>query len=286
MKVSIVIPLYNKSDQILLTLNSVLNQTFKDFEVIIINDGSTDDGPSKLNFIDDHRIRVISKKNSGVSSTRNFGIKEAKGDFIYFLDADDIMKINCLEKLIETSERYPESPVIVSNFSILNDGKRVNVCSLSSHELISKPYKAIYYGGIFLRVGNVLINRNYLLDNNFYFDDRISFYEDFDFFLKIISTCQVGYTPEILFEYSIDNAELSITKVDRIKDYIYYLEFSGMGFYQKMICLNIVYASIMKRVYGNDLNEAFFFIRRYILIFPIVILNKIFSVVVRKIQGK
>jgi len=90
---SVVIPLYNKERSVKNTIESVLNQTFQDFEVIVVNDGSTDNSLEVVKSFNDERIRIINQKNSGVSSARNRGIKEAKYEWIAFLDADDLWEI-------------------------------------------------------------------------------------------------------------------------------------------------------------------------------------------------
>lgn len=87
--ISVVIPLYNKDKQIAKTLYSVLKQTYPNFEVIVVNDGSTDNSLSEVSKISDSRIRLICQENKGVSAARNRGIQEAKSDYIAFLDADD-----------------------------------------------------------------------------------------------------------------------------------------------------------------------------------------------------
>ena len=89
---SIVIPLYNKGKYIADTLASVLSQTYTDFEVIVVDDGSTDDGASTVKAVADSRVRYYYKDNGGVSSARNYGVAKANGEWIYILDADDIMK--------------------------------------------------------------------------------------------------------------------------------------------------------------------------------------------------
>jgi len=86
---SIIIPLYNKADFITDAIQSVLNQSHQNFEAIVVNDGSIDDGASRVQAIHDHRIKLIQQANSGVSCARNQGIELAKGDLICFLDADD-----------------------------------------------------------------------------------------------------------------------------------------------------------------------------------------------------
>ena len=86
---SIVIPLYNKENYIGHTLKSVLNQAFQDFEIIIVNDGSTDKSLEKVNSIKDARVQLFSIENRGVSYARNYGIEKALASLIIFLDADD-----------------------------------------------------------------------------------------------------------------------------------------------------------------------------------------------------
>ena len=88
--ISVVIPLYNKEKTIARAIHSVLNQTYKHFEVIIVNDGSIDNSLNIVQSIPDHRIKIITKKNGGVSSARNTGIKAATCSCIAFLDSDDM----------------------------------------------------------------------------------------------------------------------------------------------------------------------------------------------------
>ena len=103
---SVVIPLYNKEEHILATLNSVLQQTFKDFEVIIVNDGSTDNSVNVVAQIKDKRIQLLTLDNQGVSYARNYGVLKSKANFIAFLDADDIWFPNHLSDLKELAEQY------------------------------------------------------------------------------------------------------------------------------------------------------------------------------------
>src|SRR5690554_1294971 len=97
---SIVIPCYNGERFIRETINSVINQSYSNFELIILNDGSTDKSLEIIESIKDNRIQVINKTNSGVSDTRNKGLQISKGSFILFLDADDIIEPKFLETAI------------------------------------------------------------------------------------------------------------------------------------------------------------------------------------------
>lgn len=107
--VSVVIPLYNKEPHIARTLNSVLSQTFQDFEIIVVDDGSTDNGAVVVQGYDDTRIQLIRQDNKGVSAARNRGVKEATSDFIAFLDADDEWTPVHLEIIRRLQKKYPEA---------------------------------------------------------------------------------------------------------------------------------------------------------------------------------
>ena len=107
--VSVVIPLYNKGPYIARALTSVLAQTFQDFEVIVVDDGSTDDGAAVVSGFDDPRIRLIQQENRGVSAARNRGIEAARAELVAFLDADDEWMAGHLEVLLRLRDNYPEA---------------------------------------------------------------------------------------------------------------------------------------------------------------------------------
>ena len=115
---SVVIPLYNKANYVLKTIECVLNQTFFDFEIIVVNDGSTDNSLSVVNEINDDRIRVFSKENEGVALARNFGIGKAQHEYIAFLDADDLWLPDYLETIKGMIEQYPQAGIFSTSFTI------------------------------------------------------------------------------------------------------------------------------------------------------------------------
>lgn len=114
--ISVVIPLYNKEKSIASTLQTVLNQTFTDYEIVIVNDGSTDNSVIEVEKVQDDRIRLIHQQNAGVSAARNRGIEEAKGELIAFLDADDEWKPEYLATQYQLSLKYPECSVFACNY--------------------------------------------------------------------------------------------------------------------------------------------------------------------------
>jgi len=114
--ISIVIPLYNKEKQIAHTLQSVFAQTFQDFEIVIVDDGSTDNSVKEVKKFNDPRVLLIQQSNAGVSAARNRGIEEARGELIAFLDADDEWKPEYLATQSGLYQKYPECSVYACNY--------------------------------------------------------------------------------------------------------------------------------------------------------------------------
>ncbi len=116
MKFSIVIPLYNKERYILRAISSILNQTHADFELIVVDDGSTDNGAGLAAKIADHRIKVVQQANGGEAAARNRGIKEASSPYIAFLDADDAWKEEHLTTLAALIKDFPEAGIYCTGY--------------------------------------------------------------------------------------------------------------------------------------------------------------------------
>ncbi|WP_338731169.1 glycosyltransferase family 2 protein [Mangrovimonas cancribranchiae] len=119
---SIIIPLYNKEYFVKNTITSILNQSFKDFEIIVVNDGSTDNSLDIVKTFKDQRIRVLTTKNQGVSSARNYGIKKANAKYIAFLDADDLWETSYLQTIHNLIIGYPKESIFASALKIKKGG--------------------------------------------------------------------------------------------------------------------------------------------------------------------
>lgn len=113
---SIVVPLYNKEISCRTTIQSILNQNYSEFELIIVNDGSTDNSLNVVKEFTDNRIRIINKQNGGVSSARNRGILEAKNEIVVFLDADDLWAKDTLTEFVYLIENFNEASVYLTNY--------------------------------------------------------------------------------------------------------------------------------------------------------------------------
>lgn len=114
--ISVIIPLYNKEAGIATALRSILEQTYQDFEVVVVDDGSTDDGATIVEQHSDPRIRLIRQANAGVSAARNRGIEKAKGEYVAFLDADDEWMPGFLTEIVALQEAYPDCKAQATNY--------------------------------------------------------------------------------------------------------------------------------------------------------------------------
>ena len=114
--ISVVIPLYNKEKSIANTLKCVFAQTYQNFEIVVVDDGSTDSSAAIVETFKDPRIRLIHQPNAGVSAARNTGIREAKGEYVAFLDADDVWLSGHLDNLSQLIKKYPGNKAYATNY--------------------------------------------------------------------------------------------------------------------------------------------------------------------------
>lgn len=134
--ISVIIPLYNKENEVKRTIDSILNQTFSDFELIIVNDGSTDNSLEVVNQYTDSRIRIINQENKGLPATRNVGIRASTTDIVTFLDADDEWYPTFLETILSLREKYPAAGIYGTLFDrcVIDYPKPNKVCGLPSDD--------------------------------------------------------------------------------------------------------------------------------------------------------
>ena len=122
--ISVIIPLYNKEAGVATALRSVLAQTYQDFEIVVVDDGSTDGSVAVVESFDDPRIRLIRQQNAGVSAARNRGIAEAKGEYVAFLDADDEWIPEFLKEICTLQTAFPNCKAQATNYIFNSNGKK------------------------------------------------------------------------------------------------------------------------------------------------------------------
>jgi len=213
--VSVIIPLFNKELFIKDTLLSILNQSYRNLEIIIVDDGSTDDSYSIATSIHDSRLKFFSIKNSGVSNARNFGFGKSSGEYIIFFDADDIMNLNHIEFFITNIIKYTDSFIFATNY--LTFKSRLSFTNLiSSHESIiihfDNFYKFMCIKPPFW-IGSIIFNRKCFNDLDYIFKPNESSAEDHDLFFRLIDKHHfIYYKDTYSVAYRID-AQCSLTKI-------------------------------------------------------------------------
>ncbi|MCD7809093.1 MAG: glycosyltransferase family 2 protein, partial [Erysipelotrichaceae bacterium] len=218
LKVSIIMPVYNKEMYIAKVIQAILNQTFKDFELIIINDGSTDKSFNIIQYYGDidNRIKIINQKNAGVSAARNAGIEKANGEWIWFVDADDVLDINFLNNVF--SFELKDVNLVVGCFNkVFND--HIETISIDEYKIISSNdfpdifMKYQYENGYWGYLWNKIIRREIITKLNLEFQVGLTLAEDLLFMVNIYEYgCNILSLPCLTMNYTVESINSSKEK--------------------------------------------------------------------------
>lgn len=229
--ISIIVPIYNSDKYLFRCINSLIKQSYQNLEIILIDDGSTDNSKKICNYFlkKDKRIKFFIKSNGGVSSARNLGLLNAKGDYIAFVDSDDYIEADMLEKLLNSLIEN-ESQISICNL-IFEDhsGKELTSyntsnCQFDRYDLPNKMYNFLSINGY---VWNKLYDKNLIFKGSYtiLFDENIGILEDNLFNYKIFennSKFNCCYINEKLYHYvqnqkSTMNQAFSIKKLEQFE---------------------------------------------------------------------
>lgn len=266
-KVSIIVPVYNVEKYIEKCLNSLVNQTLKDIEIIIVNDGSTDNSKSIIDkYFSKYNnlIKIVEEKNQGLSGARNNGLKVATSNYVMFVDSDDYVESNMV------AEMYNE---------ILNQKADVVICGINvvdqNEKLISQTFPNKYEKYDFitqmifgnLSACNKIIKRNILNDNSLLFRNNV-WYEDIDFSFKLfLKAKKMCILPKNLYNYlyrqgSIMNSKNVQKNLDLISAFDEIIKYSKQcGYYDKyykeieFLAINHLYISCIVRILTNNSSD-------------------------------
>mgnify|MGYP000879903501 CR=1 FL=1 len=220
---SIVIPLYNKELSIKKTLQSVLAQSYQKFEIIIINDGSTDNSIRVIETINDARIRLIHQENQGVSSARNRGIQEAKYDWIAFLDADDLWTTEHLQEIIIMMQKFPEEKVFATSFqfsdkrTMFKHPRREPIFKIDNY--FKEATKEI------LICTDVIVTHKNVVKSIGGFNEKLKWGEDWDLWTRIARKYPIIKSQKITAEYRIDAENRSSNSFNAKKSLVFNYKF-------------------------------------------------------------
>ena len=253
--ISIIMPLYNKEEWVSDTISSILSQTFRDFELIVVDDGSSDNSIDIVKSFEDDRIKIIKQQNKGVSSARNRGFLEAKGKFIAFVDADDIWRYRHLEYLVESFKRYPDA-IFVANSIDIQKSKRVkdkdiylDDIKFTNFSYIDSISKNIFN----IHIGSVMFKRE-SLDNIGVFYEDISIGEDVNLLIRASCKGQAilcNYKGMVYRIIDTKGAMLSQRGVEYLPKYLKGLKRSKCQLLINLKLQKFIFNEYIKKAYQN-----------------------------------
>ncbi|NEO89602.1 MAG: glycosyltransferase [Moorea sp. SIO3G5] len=211
-KVSVIVPAYNVRSYISEALVSLERQSYREFEVLIVDDGSTDDTAELVKPFcrRDSRFQLLQKSNGGLSSARNYGIRHARASYIALLDADDVYKPDKLANHVAVLDREPEVGVVYSASQAIRDDGSPTIMRLSGKPVMSDPLLALLCKN-FIGHGSNGVFRSCLVDEVGEFDEGLRSSEDIDFWLRIAATGRWRFhrEPKVLCCYRVRPSGLS-----------------------------------------------------------------------------
>ncbi len=230
---SIIIPLYNKSALVKRAIDSVLlQQTSTNFEIIVVDDGSTDDSSKWVKQYTDIRVQYYYKENGGVSAARNYGIAKSKGEWVLFLDADDEFLDGAFNVFLAMIQKYPAQRIFVA-------AQRNGVPKTFSDDgchLTNFPFWKLWNRMFYPRPGVLLVHKS-VIDKLGGFDERMSFFEDYEFGLRMLSYGSVVYTGKAVVDYNQAQEGLSSKLLPINREMAYYIPtiIKKASFWKKML---------------------------------------------------
>ncbi len=203
--ISIIVPIYNSEKYLEECIESIVNQSYKNLEIILVDDGSTDNSfDICLNYTNtDNRVKYYKKENTGVSSTRNFGINVSTGSFIMFVDSDDILKKNCVESLANIID---DADMASCGISLFFPDRAVDCCNPKDIKIsltdINELYLDLEDNYFFNAVYAKLYRASIIKRKDIKYDERYSIYEDRDFVFRYLKYCsKISFLQEAMYSY-------------------------------------------------------------------------------------
>lgn len=265
--ISIVIPLYNKQNAIAATLRSVLAQTYTNYEIIVVDDGSTDDSANVAETVlreckvygVECKGKVIRKANGGVSSARNRGIQEAKYDYVALLDGDDLWDEHYLEEQVKLIQDFPEAKMWGINFAEISQGELTRKLPTG----LPEGYRG-YVENYFQmpgRISDLFHSSAVVIDKRVFrkvglFDERIRYAEDNDMWFRIIAMYDVAFYDKYLVYYVQDSENRALNKPILLKDYLPYFVDKYADFQDNKLFytwINRWAANLIRRYYFEEI---------------------------------
>lgn len=198
--VSVIIPTYNRSKWLVEAIRSVLNQTYGNYEILVIDDGS-EENIANLSILKNNKIKYFRNENRGVAFSRNYGIKKAKGKYIAFLDSDDFWVKNKLEvqvkKLEETEYKWSQH-----NYYYFDDCTKKIISKINTYRY-HKKYEYLQFCSFKVQTSCFMVERKAVIENECYFDENKTYGEDTEFYLKMMKLYPLQFIDDYLGYFRI-----------------------------------------------------------------------------------
>ena len=230
-RISVIIPLFNKECIIERSMQSVLSQSFTDFELIIVDDGSTDGSSDVVKGINDERIVFIEQENGGPGKARNTGVNHSKGEWILFLDADDELAEGALEHLLHMSTKHPYANIIDGSF-VVRGSYTTRTVTYKENMWIKNNYKSLFYKEILPSTGHTLFKKTLL--EEYSYNEKIRRYEDVELIMRLLKYSKIVTTSKVIFYVNTGFSSASKARPTIKEDFMGYLDFQNKGFWEKM----------------------------------------------------
>ncbi len=252
-QISIVIPLYNKENTIRETLRSVLSQDYEDYEILVVNDGSTDYSLECVKEVDSDRIRIFSKPNGGPASARNVGVRNANGRWVMILDADDLLVPGILQHFANLIQAHPDCHFFCGSFQ-LQQGDKIFPCSQKYSEGVLKNNFRAWCTGRFLPVaGSCVILRQLLLQHPF--QENLRRYEDAESLFGIMRKARIWTTVSPAMIYNQDYCNASHVRPNIDEDFIGHLSLEGKSLWEQFALWQLYRQGL--GLYPNDMERLY-----------------------------
>ena len=283
-KVSVVIPTYNRAQFLSEAVQSVMSQSFKDFETIVVDDGSTDNTREILASLP---VRYIRQENRGVSAAINRGIEASSGDYVVFLASDDVLLETTLQKEVEILDSYPEVGFCYGQAQYIDENGsifRVRKSSFLDGSTIVDGKEQIRELLFLCRItqSSSMVRRSRIAEVGG-MHEELTFAEDRHFFIRLAKTCSAAYIAEPLVKYRVHSGQLH-RKVDyRAAEKVFLLVLKEVyedpnfaPYFQD--CKNRAYCYSYRRIasyaYGNNMRLARDYLRKALAIYPQILLER------------
>jgi len=207
-KVTVLMSVYNGEKYLREAIDSILNQTFKDFEFLIIDDGSTDSSADIIRSYCDPRIRVFKQENTGLTKSLNRGLNLAKGEYIVRQDADDISLPLRFEIQMEFLDKHPDVVLVSSNIEFIDDRGK----SLGESDRAAEPYLIAWYLLFYNHIGGhsqVVFRRQPVIDLGGYSED-LRYSQDYELWLRMTKSNKIAILPDVLVKWRKHDDNISI----------------------------------------------------------------------------